>query len=247
MAAGVRTLFVGFLICVGVLFGLPWLLLWTLLTGRPDFMYKISMRFLRAAVRLAGVRVRIEGIENVPPTASILAANHASNLDPLALLPVLPRRVTIFAKQELFRIPIFSAGMRLAGFIPVERGSREAAAGVGVAVERLREGLSLAIFPEGTRSPDGRLRPFKRGAFAIAIEAGVPVVPVSIGGAHRALRRGSWIVQPGEVTVRFGAAIEAADYTTKTRSALLAEVQSRVASGLPPDQQPDESEPGQRE
>lgn len=239
MAAAVRTLCAGILVGLGVLLGLPPLLFWTVLTGRPDFMYGLSMKFCRAAVRLAGIRVRVEGLSNIPPRPCIFTANHASNLDPLVLLPALPRRVSIFAKQELFRIPIFASGMRLAGFIPVERGSREAAGGVAVAVERLKSGLSLVIFPEGTRSPDGHLRPFRKGAFAIAIEAAVPVVPVSIIGTYRSLRRDSWIVRSGEVTVRFGPAVDASSYAIKARSELLARIQSLVAAGLPPDQQPE--------
>jgi len=234
----IRTLLTGFVVALAVLLGLPWLILWTLVTGHPDLMYRLSMKFSCFAGRLAGMRVRVEGLENIPPRACIFAANHASNLDPLALLPVIPRRVSIFAKRELFRIPIFSAGMRLAGFIRVDRTGGEAAAGIAAAVRRLKEGLSLAIFPEGTRSPDGRLRRFRKGAFAIAIEAGVPIVPVSIAGAHRMLRRGDWVVHRGEVTVRFAPAVDASSYTASDLSKLLARVESLVAGGLPPDQQP---------
>ncbi|MGD0956714.1 MAG: lysophospholipid acyltransferase family protein [Candidatus Acidiferrales bacterium] len=234
----IRTLLTGLVVALAVLLGLPWLILWTLATGRPGLMYRLSMRFSRFADRLAGMRVRVEGLGNIPPCACIFAANHASSLDPFALMPVIPRRVAIFAKRELFRIPIFSAGMRLAGFIRVDRSGREAAASIATAVRRLKEGLSLAIFPEGTRSPDGCLRRFRKGAFAMAIEAGVPIVPVSIAGTHRVLRRGDWVVHPGEVTVRFAPAVDASSYAASDRSTLLARVESLVAAGLPADQQP---------
>src|SRR5208282_2566734 len=124
----IRTALTGLVVSLAVLLGLPWLILWTLVTGRPELMYGLSMKFSRFAGRLAGMRVRVEGLENIPPRACIFAANHASNLDPLALMPVIPQRVSIFAKRELFRIPILSAGMRLAGFVRVDRTLREAAA-----------------------------------------------------------------------------------------------------------------------
>jgi 1-acyl-sn-glycerol-3-phosphate acyltransferase len=234
----IRTALTGLVVSLAVLLGLPWLILWTLVTGRPELMYGLSMKFSRFAGRLAGMRVRVEGLENIPPRACIFAANHASNLDPLALMPVIPQRVSIFAKRELFRIPILSAGMRLAGFVRVDRTLREAAASVATAVRRLKEGLSFAIFPEGTRSPDGRLHRFRKGAFAMAIEAGVPVVPVSIAGTHRVLRRGDWVVHPGEVTIRFAPAVDASSYAASDRSKLLARVESLVGAGLPPDQHP---------
>jgi 1-acyl-sn-glycerol-3-phosphate acyltransferase len=234
----IRTLFTGLLAALAVLLGLPCLILWTLVTGRPDLMYRLSMNFVRFADRLAGMRVRVEGLENIPLGACIFAANHASNLDPLALMPFVARRLSIFAKRELFRIPIFAAGIRLAGFIRVDRSGREATAIIATAVRLLKEGLSLVIFPEGTRSPDGRLRRFRKGAFALAIEAGVPIVPVSIAGTHRVLRRGDWVVRPGEVTIRFGPAVDALTYAAADRSKLLARVESLVAAGLPPDQQP---------
>jgi len=234
----IRTLLTGLVVALAVLFGLPWLILWSVATGRPDVMYASSMNFSRFAGRLAGMRVRVEGLENIPPTACIFAANHASNLDPFALMPFIPRRVAIFAKRELFRIPIFSAGMRLAGFIRVDRTGKDAAASVVTAVRRIKEGLSFAIFPEGTRSPDGRMRRFRKGAFAMATEAGVPIVPVSIAGTYRVLRRGDWIMHPGEVTVRFAPAVDVSGHVASGRSNLVAQVESIVAAGLPPDQRP---------
>lgn len=238
MAAAARTLFVGILVALAVLLGLPFLILWTWITGKPDFMYRLSMKFCRFAVRLLGVRVSVTGLENIPHGACIFAANHASNLDPVILLPAVPRRITIFAKKELFRIPILGVGMRAAGFIRVDRFGRKATAGLATAVRHLKQGLSLSIFPEGTRSPDGRLRPFKKGAFAMAIEAGVYVVPVSIAGTQHLLRRGQWIVHSGEVTLRFGLAVDASAYTMQQRPELLARVESLVVAALPPDQQP---------
>lgn len=238
MAAAARTFVAGFLTCVAVLLGLPFLIVCTWIAGDPEFMYRVSMNFCRSLVRVLALYVRLEGIENIPPRACIFASNHASNLDGIVLLPAIPRRVALFAKKELFRLPVFGTGMRAAGFVSVDRAGKQAGAGVSAAVETLKHGLSVFIFPEGTRSPDGRLQPFKKGAFAMAIEAGAPVVPVAIAGTHRLLRRGQWIVRPGEVVVRFGAAVDTSAYTAKERPELLARIESLVAAALPPDQQP---------
>ena len=238
-----RTILIVVYFILALIFVMPWLILWTLLTGSPDLMWKVAMNAVRFAVRMGGVHVRVEGIENIPPGVCVFAANHISNVDPLAFVPAIPGRVSLLVKKELFRIPILAAAMRLAEFVPVDREDKEAAASsVDVAVERLQAGTSMAVYPEGTRSPDGRLRPFKKGAFVMAIQAGAPVVPVSIAGAQTLLRKGDWRLHPGEVTVRFGPAVDASNYAMERRSELLARVESLVAAGLPEDQQPLPSE-----
>jgi 1-acyl-sn-glycerol-3-phosphate acyltransferase len=234
-----RTLILLIYIALCLIFVLPGLILWSVLTKSPDFMYGMAMQAVRFANRLCGIRVRVEGLDNIPPGVCIFAANHVSNVDPLAFVPSIPRRVSILIKKELFRIPILSIGMRLAGFIPVDRSDRgDAAASADAAVRHLHEGLSFAIFAEGTRSPDGRLRRFKKGAFVIAMQARVPVVPVSLVGTRQVMRKGETAIHPGEVIVRFGPAVETSRYTTDRRAELQARVESLVAAGLPPDQQP---------
>jgi 1-acyl-sn-glycerol-3-phosphate acyltransferase len=218
---------------------MPWLILWSLITGSVDFMYGVAMKVVRAAVWIAGVRVRVEGVENLPPGVCIFAANHVSNMDPLAFVPAIPRRVAILVKKEVFRIPILGTAMRMAKLVPVDRDNREAAAGaVETAVKYLKEGLSFAVYPEGTRSRDGRLLPFKKGTFVMAIRAGVPIVPVSIVGAQDLLRKGEWSVRQGEVIIRFGPAVDVSPYTVEQRADLLARVEELVAAGLPEDQKP---------
>jgi 1-acyl-sn-glycerol-3-phosphate acyltransferase len=235
----IRTILAVFYLTLGIFLVMPWLILWSLATRSVDFMYGVTMRFVRAAVRIAGVQVRVEGAVNIPPGVCIFAANHVSNMDPLAFVPAIPRRVAILVKKEVFRIPILGTAMRMANLVPVDRENREAAAGtVDTSVQYLREGLSFAVYPEGTRSRDGRLLPFKKGAFLIAIRAGVPVVPVSIVGAQDLLRKGEWSVRPGEVIVRFGQAVDVSAYTVEQRADLMARVEELVAAGLPEDQKP---------
>jgi 1-acyl-sn-glycerol-3-phosphate acyltransferase len=235
----VRTIILVTYIALALLLVLPWFILWSALTGNSSAMYSTAMKAVRLGNRIAGIRVHIAGLENIPAGPCVFAANHISNVDPLAFIPAIPRRVSILVKQELFRVPILSAAMRLAQFVPVDRADPEAAAAsVDVAVAILRGGLSFAVYPEGTRSPDGRLRPFKKGAFVLAIETGVPMVPVSISGAQHLMRKGEWSIHPGDVTVRFGPAVNAAEYSMDRRVDLLARVESLVAAGLPADQQP---------
>ncbi|HXP70992.1 MAG TPA: lysophospholipid acyltransferase family protein [Candidatus Dormibacteraeota bacterium] len=235
----IRTIAVVLFLALALLLVMPLFILWTLLTGTADLMYEVAMKTVRASLRIAKIRVRVEGLENIPPSVCIFAANHISNVDPIAFVPAIPRRVSVLLKSELFRIPILSTAMRLAKFVPVDRADKEAAvASVNVALGVLKEGLSLAVYPEGTRSPDGRLRPFKKGTFALAIEAGVPIVPVSISGAQHLMRKGEWTMRPGETVVRFGPPVDASQYTMERRMELLARVEELVAAGLPEDQQP---------
>ena len=235
----IRTIAVVLFLSLAVLLVMPFFIVWTLLSGSPDAMYEMAMKTVRTSLRIAKIRVRVAGLENIPSGVCIFAANHISNVDPLAFVPAIPRRVSILLKKELFRIPILSTAMRLAKFVPVDRADKEAAAAsVDVALRVLKEGLSFAVYPEGTRSPDGRLKPFKKGTFVLAIEAGVPIVPVSLSGAQHLMRKGEWTMRPGEIVVRFGLAVDASQYTMERRMELLARVEDLVAAGLPEDQQP---------
>jgi 1-acyl-sn-glycerol-3-phosphate acyltransferase len=234
----IRTFLVACFLGLGTVCVLPWLVLWTLFAGNPNFMYRCAMTALRAGMALAGIRVRVEGLENIPPGSCILASNHASNADPPILTTVIPRRVAVLVKKELFRIPIFAQAMRVSHYVSVDRGAREAAASAGAVVRFLRAGDSFLMFPEGTRSADGRLQPFKKGVATMAVEAGVPIVPISIGGTQKILRKGSWALQPGLVTIRFGHAVDASAYSMSRRPQLLADVAAAIAAALPPDQRP---------
>jgi 1-acyl-sn-glycerol-3-phosphate acyltransferase len=235
----IRTILAVIYFALGILLVMPWLILWSFLTGSADFMYRVAMTVVRTGVRIMGVRVRVEGTDNIPPGVCIFAANHVSNIDPLAFVPAIPRRVGLLVKSELFRVPILAKAMRMSGFVPVQRENREAAAGsVEEALKYLKEGLSFAVYPEGTRSRNGRMLPFKKGTFLMAVRATVPVVPVSIVGAQDLMRKGEWAVRPGEVTIRFGPAVDASAYTVEQRAILLARLEELVAAGLPEDQKP---------
>jgi 1-acyl-sn-glycerol-3-phosphate acyltransferase len=217
----------------------PPLILYTLLTRSPDLMYWVGVKGVVFITRVAGMRVRVEGLENIPAGVCVFAANHTSNADAVAIVGAIPRRLAILGRKSLFDIPIIGLAFRLAKFVPVDRGNREAAlAAVKQAVEYIKTGSSFLVYPEGTRSPDGRLQRFKKGTFAMSIEAGVPIVPVACSGAHRVMRKKSLVIHPGKVKVRFGKPIAAAGYTVEQRDELANRVHAAIAEQLPEDQKP---------
>lgn len=235
----IRTAFVFAFLGLALVLVLPWFILWSALTGNPEAMYRLSMRASSFAMRTAGIRVHVKGAENIPKEVCVFVSNHASNLDPLVYFPAIPRRVSVLIKKEILRIPILATGMRAIKFVPVDRANREAAAAsVDEAVRYLHEGLSFAVFAEGTRSSDGRMRPFKKGAVLMAIQAGVPIVPVSIAGTQNLMRKGHKTINPGDVTIHFGLPVDASLFPIDLRNDLLALLEGEVAKNLPPEQRP---------
>ena len=229
-----RTIFAAIVLALfAVTVGLPLLLLaW--ISGPIGAFYPATVVGLRLALALAGVRVRVEGEENIPAGACRFMANHTSAIDPVAVFLSIPRRIAFLAKKEIFRIPLLGFAMRKAEFLPVDRSSREAAAGsADRAVEQLRRGTSMVIYPEGTRSPDARLLPFKRGGFLMAIRGRRPVVPTTITGAERVLPKGEMWIHPGEIRLKFHPPIDVSGSREADREALLRKVRDAIASGLP--------------
>jgi len=234
-----RTLMAGMFLAVYLLLLGPPLILLCLLFNLPGWIYRVGLTGARGALVLAGIRVVAEGLENVPAGACIFVGNHASNADPLAVASVIPRRLALLGKKEVFRIPILGRALRLANMVPVDRADAEAAKeSVEEALEHLKRGVSFLIFPEGTRSLDGRLRPFKKGSFVMAIRAQVPIVPVSVVGAQKIMRKGEFGIQPGIIRVKFHPPTDASAYSLDQRDELLERVYAAVASGLPEAQQP---------
>jgi 1-acyl-sn-glycerol-3-phosphate acyltransferase len=207
---------------------------WAMITGNATPLYDVALSIVRIAFRLAGIRVVTEGLENVPPrTACIFMANHVSNLDPPALLPRIPGRTSAFIKRSLTKIPVLGYGFKLGEFVPVDRDGRvESAVESVVAARRvLDKGLHITTFVEGTRSLDGRLLPFKKGPFYLAMEAGAPCVPISIYGTESMMAKGSMRVKPSTAHVIFHAPINPKAFTT--REELMEAMRVAIASGLP--------------
>ncbi len=158
-------------------------------------------------LRLGGVGVKIRQIGRLDrKQAYIFMANHQSNID----IPVLVQALTAFqlrwmAKRELLRVPFFGWALWASKHIIVKRvRSKDVVSAMDSACEKLSRGISVVVFPEGTRSTDGRLLPFKRGGFRLAEKAGVPIVPVTLNGSGALMARGDWRLKPGEVEVVVG-------------------------------------------
>ncbi len=220
---------------------LPLILLVTAFFGTLVVVFSLFDRSGRAAGRLlapawgasmcflAGVRLRVTGLDRLsasPPF--VVAFNHSSHLDIPILFFALPFQLRFVAKAELGRIPIFGAAMRRLGNIVIDRSDRaQAIAGLKRAAEAMRaQRLSVVVAPEGTRSPDGRLLPFKKGAFVLALDTALPLLPVTISGAQAALPKGSLLPRGGRVTVTVGEPISTANLTYADRERLMAELRA---------------------
>ncbi len=186
--------------------------------------------------RMAGIRVRVTGMENIDPQATyVFAGNHCSQLDIYSFQGYFPHDFRWIAKKELFDVPIFGAAMRKVGFISIDRTrGRKALKSLNLAAERIGAGSSVLIFPEGTRSKDGRLHPFKAGAILLAIRSGVPIVPVGFNNASRLLPKGKLLPSSGEIVIRIGHPIPTEKYTPKEKQALAAILHDKVAELLDP-------------
>jgi 1-acyl-sn-glycerol-3-phosphate acyltransferase len=234
-----RTLFVAVFLSVYILIVGPPLLVYTLITRNPDPIYWAGLKGVMFFVTAVGVRVRVRGLERIPAGVCLFVANHTSSADAPAVVGAIPRRIAVLLKASLFKWPIVGQAFSSAHFIPVNRGAHDSAvASVEKATEALRAGQSFLIYPEGTRSPDGRLQRFKKGAVVMAINAGVPIVPMVCSGAHRVMEKRSMVIHPGEIVVEFLDPIDSSKYSLEERDILNEKIREAMAAGLPPDQRP---------
>jgi len=185
---------------------------------------RAARRWAQTILWAAGVRVEMEGLENLQTQEpQIVISNHQSWFDVFALAAHLPVRYRFVAKKELGEIPVFGKAWKSCGHVAVDRGNREAA------IEALdqawreihEEKLTMVLFPEGTRSPDGKLKAFKKGAFVLAVQGQVPLVPIAVLGSRDVMAKGAFRIRKGPITLRIGEPIPTEGATIRDRNRLL--------------------------
>jgi 1-acyl-sn-glycerol-3-phosphate acyltransferase len=201
--------------------------------GDVRVLYRLFMWGAWSGVWITGVRVTTEGLDRFDHSRSyVFMTNHVSNLDPPIQIPLIPRRTSVMVKKELFKVPILGRAMRMGSLVPVDRGNREAGIeAVNAAKAVVEQGLNMTIYVEGRRSFDGKLLPFKKGPFYLAMECGVPVIPMTIVGTHYVMPKARFSIKPSKVKVIFHDPIDPKDFGD--RECLMEKVRSVIESGLP--------------
>jgi 1-acyl-sn-glycerol-3-phosphate acyltransferase len=236
IAAAIRTVVAYLWVGAYVLIIGPPALLTALVFEWPGLLYRLGLFAVRVALAIVGIRYTVEGEEFILSRPAVYCVNHTSNVEPPILFLALRRltpRLLILYKAELKQLPILGRGFDVVGFVAIQRGNREQSTrAIDLAAERLRAGNAFLVFPEGTRSRTGELLPFKRGAFVLALKAGAPVVPVAIGGARDAMRKGGFVIHPVQVRVRLGPPVETRGLGLDAREDLADSIRGRVHAML---------------
>ncbi len=235
----IRAFFVTFVTFVYILLvGTPFLI-HAAISGNTDTLYQVARLGVRMVLWLSGVKLEVAGGEKTPTDrAVVFMPNHQSNCDPPAVFDILPP-VLIIGKKEFFRVPILGRAMSLRGFIPIDRRNRtHAIEAIEAGIRAVKAGHSFLIYPEGTRSPDGRLQAFKKGAFIMAIKAGAPIVPISISGSARVMPKGKFEIHPGVVRITVHDPVPTEGCTPDDRERIMEQVRQAVLSGLAEDELP---------
>lgn len=193
---------------------------------RGNAPHLVARAWASSILFVAGIKVTVRGLENLDPNGTyIFMPNHQSNFDIPVLLSWLPFQFRWLAKAELFKIPLFGYAMRRAGYIPIDRSRRtEAFRSLANAAAAIRQGRSVIIFPEGTRSRDQSIKPFKKGGFVMAVDAGVPIVPIVLHGTRAIMSSSGRLIRSGRVVMEIFEPIATTDYTRKTKDDLMARV-----------------------
>ena len=213
-----------------------------IITRSENPVHRIGRFWAGIALKVSHIKLIVRGQEHIPRgRPAVFACNHASQSDILVLYQALPIQFRFLVKKELFKIPLLGIAMKWAGYIAVDRRARGKAAirSLQEAVEKIKKGTSICIFPEGTRSPDGRLRPFKIGGMLVATKAGCPIIPVAISGSHKVFPKGKLKIYPGQIKVVIGPAIQTEAQEDKlSRNMLAKKVWEAISSMLDEENRP---------
>ena len=205
-----------------------------LFSSQGNMAHLVGRVWGRSLLVVARIKVTVKGFSNIDPSRSyIFMSNHQSNFDIPVLLAFLKVQFRWLAKAELFKIPIFGRGMRGAGYISIDRSNRRSAIeSLKEAARTISNGASVLIFPEGTRSHDGNISPFKKGGFVLAVDAGVPLVPIVIHGTWDIMPRNRLLIKPGNVVLEIKEPVDTLDYTRKTKDDLLEQVRNIICESF---------------
>jgi len=230
----IRTIFVWSCIAIATLV----LGSFVIITSPFDRKGKVIHRYIKLWGKVAllanRVKVKIEGTEHLKREGPyIFMSNHQGSYDIFALLGHLPFQFKWLAKKELFSIPFFGWTIAAAGYISIDReGTRKTVEAMNEAARKIREGMSLVIFPEGSRSPDGSIQPFKKGGFTLAIKSKVPIIPIAITGSREIMPKGKLTATPGEIRIRIDHPIETQNYSLKDRKSLMEKVSKTISKNF---------------
>ena len=201
-------------------------------TGNP--VHLVARYWARGILFVSRVKVTVNGLANIDPSQSyVYMSNHQSNFDIPVLLAHLPVQFRWLAKAELFKIPLFGRAMRGAGYVKIDRFNQESAfESINEAARKMKNGVSVMIFPEGTRSRDGNIRSFKKGGFVMAVDAGVPIVPVILLGTWTLMAKSSLKINTGDVSLNIKTPIATTDYTRDNKDDLIKSVRDVICEGF---------------
>lgn len=188
----------------------------------------------RVALLANRVKVTVEGMEHLREEETyIFMSNHQGSYDIFALLGFLPFQFKWLAKKELFSIPFFGWAMAAAGYISIDReGTRKTVEAMNKAARKIRDGMSVVIFPEGSRSPDGSIQPFKKGGFTLAVKSNIPIVPIAIAGSREIMPKDRLTPASGGIQIRIGHPIETRPFSLKDRNTLMEKVRQAISENF---------------
>ncbi len=191
-----------------------------------------SLRFWgRSVIWMAGAKIVVDGLENIDPTQPyVYLANHQSAYDIVALISVIPGTARFVAKMELFKIPLLAMGMRMSGMLPIDRGnSSEARKMLDKAIDTIKAGCSVIIFPEGTRFHTGKVNIFKKGGFMLALKGGIPIAPTVINGTQNIVRGPLRLIYGGTIKISFLPTVPTHTLTANDRNTLVWQVHKEMS------------------
>jgi len=196
--------------------------------------HRVAGIWARSIMAASPIEVTVKGLSNIDPDKSyVYMSNHQSNYDIPILLGYLPVQFRWLAKIELFRIPLFGYAMKRAGYICIDRSNQKSAfESLKKAAEIIRNGVSVMIFPEGTRTKDGNIGSFKKGGFVLAVESGVPILPVIIRGTYSVMPKSRLLIKPGKVTVEILEPVETSGFTKETKDQLMEKIRNIMCEAV---------------